>query len=185
MSSKVLDLGCGDDKLDGAIGMDRVAGPKIDVVHDLDTTPWPLDSNQFDHVRAVNVLEHVDDLIKVMEEIWRVCRPGAKVEVFMPFMNSVTYATDPTHRRAAAYRTFHYFDPRTPYGRYRYTEKCRFDLERFVYHRGHPSGVIGLLNRAVDPFVLPLAQRFPDQYESYFTGFFPVHNIWFHLRAVK
>ncbi|MBL8602494.1 MAG: methyltransferase domain-containing protein [Myxococcales bacterium] len=185
MTAETLDLGCGDDKLPGAIGMDRVRGPKIDIVHDLDRTPWPIEDGRFGHVRAQNVLEHVTDLIAVMDEVWRVCRPGATVDIFMPFMNSVTFATDPTHKRAAAYRTFHYFDPRTSFGQYRYTDKARFDVVKFEYHRGHPGGIVGTLNRWLDPVLLPLAQRYPDQYECYFTGLYPVHNIRFTLRAVK
>lgn len=182
---RLLDLGCGDDKIEGAVGLDRVPGPKIDVVHDMDVTPWPLPADHFDRVRAMNVLEHVVDLVKVMEEIWRVCRHGAEVEALMPFMNSVTFATDPTHRRAAAYRTFDYFDPTKGFGKFHYTDKCRYEVLRFTYQRGNCGGIIGDINRRLDRVLLPLAQRNPDPYECYFTGIYPVHDIRFLLRVVK
>ena len=84
---RVLDLGCGNDKLPGAIGIDINPGSAADIVRSLDDTPWPLETSSFDFVRAQDVLEHVDDFIKVVDEIYRVCRDGATVEVRMPFMD--------------------------------------------------------------------------------------------------
>lgn len=181
----LLDLGCGDDKLPGALGMDKVPGPAIDVVHDLDVRPWPLEANRFDRVRAQNVLEHVHDLVAVMEELHRVCRDGARVDILMPFMGSVTFATDPTHRRAAAHRSFEYFEPGTAFGAFRYSATARFKVERFAYHRGHPGGLASVVFKTLDHVVMPLAHRYPSQYECYFAGVYPVHNIRFTLRALK
>ena len=39
-----LDVGCGNNKIPGAVGIDLVAGTQADIVHDLNTTPWPLES---------------------------------------------------------------------------------------------------------------------------------------------
>ncbi|MHA1979217.1 MAG: hypothetical protein ACW98I_20110, partial [Candidatus Hodarchaeales archaeon] len=37
---KILDVGCGTEKIDGAIGIDRVKLDGIDIIHDLDKYPW-------------------------------------------------------------------------------------------------------------------------------------------------
>ena len=68
----VLDVGCGNDKLPGATGIDRSPRTQADVVHDLDTFPWPLRDGSFDRVRCRDVLEHLADVFAVMEEIgWK------------------------------------------------------------------------------------------------------------------
>ena len=45
---KILDLGCGPIKLNGAIGLDNVALPNVDIVHDLLNFPYPIDNESFD-----------------------------------------------------------------------------------------------------------------------------------------
>ena len=68
MTRRVLDIGCGPNKVPGATGMDRRTMPGVDVVHDLNSRPDPFDDNAFDEIHARHVLEHVDDMIGVMEE---------------------------------------------------------------------------------------------------------------------
>src|SRR5437762_5157982 len=69
---KSLDLGCGRDKLPGAIGIDANPRSDADVIHDLDRFPWPFDDDTFGYVRALDVLEHVADFDGCMKELHRV-----------------------------------------------------------------------------------------------------------------
>ena len=39
--------------------------------------PWPIEDNQFDLIYAENIIEHLLDTCAVMEEIWKVSKPGA------------------------------------------------------------------------------------------------------------
>ncbi|GAC1542245.1 MAG: hypothetical protein NVS3B10_06690 [Polyangiales bacterium] len=180
---KTLDLGCGPDKLPGAIGMDVNPASAADVIHDLDVRPWPFEAGTFDHVRAENVLEHVVDFIGAMEEIHRVCRDGATVQIRMPFMSSVNFATDPTHRRAGTARTFAYFDPTTVLGRYAYS-KVRFDLAEFKYLRGY-VGDVGSVMKVLDKVMIPLLEKHANTYEHYFAYLYPMHDIEYLLRVRK
>lgn len=182
--TKILDIGCGDDKIPGATGMDVIAGPSVDIVQDLDVTPWPFEDDTFDKIRAQDVLEHVVDFIKVTDEMWRVAKPGAEVEVRMPFMSSVNLATDPTHRRAATHRTFEYFQPGTPLGRYRYS-KSRFTVLEFHYIRGYVKGRLGRALQKIDRVVVPQLEKSAAAYECYFAYLYPMHDIVFKLRAEK
>jgi|GEM_PF-103274 len=179
-----LDIGCGASKLAGAIGIDRLPRLEVDIVHDLDVTPWPLAADSFDHVRALDVLEHVDDFVAVVNEMWRVCKPDATVEVRMPFMGSVHHHTDPTHRRGATHRTFDYFDPSTTLGRFGYSA-AQFTLTRFEYLEGHTPDRVGRLYARVGRLVVPWLQRHADTYERYGTGIFPLTDIRFELVARK
>lgn len=109
----VIDLGCGWRKKPGAIGLDmaRIAG--VDIVADV-SKPLPLRDDSVDELQASHIVEHVDDLMAFMGEIWRVCKPGALVYLRFPHGTS-KYVTwkDPTHRRGVLLATFEYFDPAT------------------------------------------------------------------------
>lgn len=182
-SMKRLDVGCGRDKMPGAIGMDINPRSGADVIHDMEVTPWPFENDAFDYIRAIDVLEHVDNFIPAMEEIYRIARPNAEVEIRMPFMSSCNIATDPTHRRGATSRTFDYFDPKKDLAKYAYS-KARFELEEFHYVRGYNTGV-GTVLELVDKALVPLIERFALTYELYFPYIYPMHDISFRLRVKK
>ena len=181
--SNVLDIGCGRDKLPGAIGIDSNPRSHADVVHDLDVRPWPLPDSKFEHVRAQDVLEHVADFFGVMEEVYRVCKDGAIVDVRMPFMSSLNFATDPTHRRSGTSGSFDYFDRKKPMGQYAYTD-ANLELIEFHYGRFY-HGIPGFLMKLVDWFVVPLCQRYRVVYEHYFAYIYPMHDISYRLRVRK
>ncbi len=84
MKKRILDMGCGRNKRPGAIGMDRVMLPEVDLVHDLNWIPYPSQDNIFDEVYATHVIKHMDSILAVMEEIHRICRPHARVTLITP-----------------------------------------------------------------------------------------------------
>lgn len=55
-----LDIGCGDARQDGWIGMDVRKMPNVDIVHDFRMFPWPIPDNSISVAMASHVLEHVD-----------------------------------------------------------------------------------------------------------------------------
>jgi len=78
-----LDLGCGDAKPEGYVGIDKEPGPQVDVVHDLEQgIPYP--DNSADEIRANHVLEHLSDKEKIMTEVWRVLKPGGQFVFEVP-----------------------------------------------------------------------------------------------------
>ena len=40
-----IDVGCGSSKIEGFIGMDHLDLPGVDIIHDLNSLPWPFESN--------------------------------------------------------------------------------------------------------------------------------------------
>ena len=182
-AERVLDVGCGRDKLPGAIGIDANPRSDADIIHDIDVRPWPIEPCTITRVRAQDVLEHVADFFGVMAEIHRVCVDGAIVDVRMPFMSSLNFATDPTHRRAGTSGTFDYFDPSRPMGQYRYTDTV-FELVEFRYGRFY-HGVWGKLFRLLDRLLVPYFQRNSVVYEHYFAYVYPMHEISYRLRVKK
>ena len=73
---KILDLGCGNKKLPGAIGIDVNPLSDADVIHDLNVLPYPFEDSIFDEIIADNVIEHLDNLLRIMEELSRISKPG-------------------------------------------------------------------------------------------------------------
>ncbi|WP_443082278.1 class I SAM-dependent methyltransferase [Thermodesulfitimonas autotrophica] len=96
----MLDLGCGPNKLSGAIGVDFRPGPGVDVVHNLNVYPWPFADNEFDLVYASHILEHPKDVVRTIEEIYRITKAGQVVRVLVPNFSSADFFPDPTHRHS-------------------------------------------------------------------------------------
>lgn len=129
-----LHLGCGHIIKEGWLNHDVAPLPGVDVVHDLREFPWPFEDGQFEEVYADNVLEHLRDTIKTMEEIYRITKPGARIFIGVPFWNSFEAWGDPTHERLFSEEIFEFFDPTTWRGKERsYYTKAKFKIERIVY----------------------------------------------------
>ena len=94
----VLDVGCGRNKFPGAIGIDHNPNTAADVLCDLDRTPYPFADNCFDQIRAVHVIEHVEDVLATMKEFHRLARPAGTILVVTPHYTDFSSFCDPTHR---------------------------------------------------------------------------------------
>lgn len=123
--SKKLTIGCGKDIKKDFVNLDIVKLPGVDVVHDLNKYPWPFKENQFEYIFCDNVLEHLNDIIKPIEEIWRISKPKAKTRIIVPLFPSVWSFCDPTHKSVYTYFTFNYFRPEDLLN---YYTKARFNI---------------------------------------------------------
>lgn len=94
----LLDVGCGLNKLPGALGIDRNARTRADVLVDLDRFPYPFRDNAFDDLQAIHVIEHLSDVIRALEEFHRIVRPGGEVFLVTPHYTDFSSFCDPTHR---------------------------------------------------------------------------------------
>jgi SAM-dependent methyltransferase len=169
---RVLDVGCGAAKYPGSVGLDIAAGTAADIVHNLDDRPYPLEDDGFDQVLMQDVIEHVQSPIGVMEELHRICRPGARIQLRTPHFSSVLAYGDPTHK--------HYFsriaieslaEPRFAH----YTE-VRFRVVHITLDLWFPYRALGIGH---------VANRFPGPYETYLAFRFPTMNIRAEFEVVK
>ena len=122
MKINILDLGCGNNKYrsesskDKVIGIDHNNDVQADVVQNLNEFPYPFSDNEFDMVICTHILEHLDDTIKVMEELWRIAKSNAVIKINTPNFAHITSFSDPTHKHHFTYHSFDYFDKSTYYG---------------------------------------------------------------------
>lgn len=126
-SRVVVDLGCGNNKVEGAWGFDLRREPGVHVLSNVERG-LPIRTDSVDVVFARHVIEHVRDLIGFMEELYRICRPGGAVEIDVPYYTSRGAFRDPTHVRFITEDTFQYFEPPTDYG-----IRTQFRIERITY----------------------------------------------------
>jgi SAM-dependent methyltransferase len=95
---KVLDVGCGVNKVEGAVGLDNNPKTAADVIHDLGEVPYPFDDDEFDRVVSRHVIEHVPNVVAFVEELYRITKPGGTIEILTPHYTNADWANDPTHR---------------------------------------------------------------------------------------
>jgi SAM-dependent methyltransferase len=168
----ILDVGCGAEKVPGAVGLDISPDTAADIVHDLDELPYPIEDSSFDQILLQDVIEHVREPIRVFEELHRIARPGARIQLRTPHFSSALAYGDPTHR--------HYFstiairslaEPRFAH----YTD-VRFRVVHITLDLWLPYRVVGLGM---------LFNRAQETYEKYFAFLCPTMNIRAELEVVK
>ncbi len=131
---KILNIGCGRKIMQGAVNLDILKLPGVDVVHNLEDTPWSMfNDNTFDKIYAHHVLEHVDNFISIIEEIHRVLRPGGLLIVTGPYYMHKDTFTDPTHKRGFTTKTMQYFEPDNVLGFYTHA-KFKIDSVTLIYN---------------------------------------------------
>lgn len=172
----ILDIGCGKNKANGAIGIDFNPDSQADIIHNLNIFPWPLEDNTFDVILCHNILEHIDDVPKTMEEIWRIGKNESIVEIISPFPSSRWLYTDPTHKRAFASKSFDFFIEGTEYYGSIPT-KAKFALLRVEYQND--------LYHWWHRLLLKLANQYKNYYESYFMYIYQISAIYFKLKVKK
>ena len=116
-----LDLGCGPRKKEGFIGVDfDDKWPGVDVAADL-TKRFPYPDSSVDEIWAHDVIEHLPDRIHTMNELWRVCKAGAEVNIRVPSTDGRGAFQDPTHVSFWNVNSFKYYTREYP----AYLELCR------------------------------------------------------------
>jgi hypothetical protein len=132
MNDLRLNLGCGAKYLDGYINVDKYGDP--DLRFDLETFPYPWDDDSVATIELHHVLEHLGQLtdvyLKIIQELYRTCKPGATINIEVPHHRNDNFFHDPTHVRPITVYGLSMFskkrnqewieqgDPTTPLGLY-------------------------------------------------------------------
>jgi len=176
-TTPTLDVGCGNNKIPGAVGIDIVSGTQADIVHDLNQIPWPLESNMFEFIRLWSVLEHLRDVVGVLREVHRVARPGATVIIGTPHFSSVSAYRDPTHLHFFSAAFLDYFLEDSELGRrFGFYSDIRFRLDE---RRVTLSPFWGLLR------LTPIVNRTLSVYETYLCSLVRGADIQVKLTVLK
>lgn len=168
-----LNLGCGRQLRAGCLNLDVRAEVAPDVCWDLDQHPYPLPADHFERVYALDVIEHLSNVPRFMEEVHRLLASGGELEVTTPHFSCANSYTDSTHRQHLGLSSLDFFVEGSDHD---FSTSARFEMtERILVF--HPTR----LNR----LVARLANQFADLYEHRFCWLFPAWFMIFRLRAIK
>jgi len=181
MNATKINLGAAgaEAKIEGYINVDWQPITNPDVVHDLNTYPYPFEDNSADEIIGYHVLEHLDRPFSVMKEIHRILKPGGKLHIKVPhFSRGFTHAE---HAHGFDVTFPLYFNPRfVDYGyfgvEYR-LESMRltwFAFPHLLPHLGYGRITIALLmgiSRSIS-FIANLSPAFASRIWCFWVGGF-------------
>jgi SAM-dependent methyltransferase len=172
-----LDLGCGNKKRPNTVGVDFNERSAADIVHNLNISPYPFGDCSVDKIYIDNTLEHLDEPLKVMEELYRIVKPQGIVKVIVPYFRSPAAFIDPTHKHFFTVESFAYYDSdHFICQHYDYT-LARFKVEKIIFHENIQSGLIKNI-------MAWFANKWPLKYEIYLSQIIPLDEVTFYLRRV-
>lgn len=105
-----LDLGCGNNKKKGFIGVDIDKNSEADYFVDFEKDRLPFEDNSVEEVNAHHIMEHMHDLYFVMKELYRVCENNAIIIIEVPHYKYKGAFSNPAHCRYFTEDTFYSFD---------------------------------------------------------------------------
>lgn len=183
--TKTLDLGCGDfprnpfhaDALYGVDVRDNLAGNIRSA--DLTVEAIPFADDSFDYLSAYDFIEHIprvvyapnrrNAFIEVMNEVYRVLRPGGLFYSQTPAYPHGVAFRDPTHVNFITEETFPlYFDDTNRWASI-YGFKGAFKLLRHEWRGPH---IVAVLQKVASPDLPPR----PGSQNQRVSVFIPVHN---------
>ncbi len=103
-----LDIGPSYYKAKDFIGLDILRSDGVDVVGD--ARCMPLKTSSIDEIYSSYCLEHIDDQLAVVKEVFRVCKPGAMIRLILPHFSNPAFFDDLTHQRLYSTRSFEHYD---------------------------------------------------------------------------
>ncbi len=176
-----LNIGSGRRREPGFLSVDNnpnAAG--ADIVHDLDALPWPFADGSVSDVLMDHSLEHLEDTIRTLQELYRICADGAVLWIRTPHLSCAW--SHPGHKRAIGVGLFDHFDPahEEHYG------DCRFVVERlrlrWLRPRAQTSWVRRLAAAPID-WLANANPRLCQRLWCYWVGGF--EELEFQVRVVK
>ncbi len=167
--------------------MDIVPLAGVDIVHDMNETPWPIAENEFDEFVFDDVLEHSKNFLGILEEVYRAGKNGAVVKISVPHFSSDNMYSDPTHTIFFSSRSFNYFDKSLNYKHSFYLQSVNFKISRV--HLSFREYFTQAGRSAFNPFkwlgIEYLVNRYSRIYERFFAWILPVAEIYYELEIIK
>lgn len=154
---RILDIGCSNRKMPGAIGVDIDPASQADILHDLNVYPYPVEENSADQIYAKHIIEHLDDPRRFMHELFRMLKAGGRAFIETPHFSSRVAYSEPQHKLFFSYFMFDELLKGL---------NVRVLRQEITFHK-----IFRILG------ICGLANRFPDTYERFWTYRFPAENV--------
>ncbi len=168
-----MNLGCGRRKKDGYLNVDINSSCQPDLVHDLEKFPYPFHDNEFEEIFLDHVIEHLENPLAVIEELFRIAKNNANIIIKCPHFSCAWL--HPGHRSAISSYLFDYFDENHPerYG----TGKFKVKKISFFWIRNNEDlfkgrSLIAKLANSVINFLANLNIHIVERVWCYWVGGF-------------
>lgn len=185
-SPLVLELGCGSNKkTPGAIGIDALDYPDVDIVGDVFDVLQRFPADCVDQVYAYHFIEHVEDLNKLMLELHRIVKPDCLIMFVAPHFSNPYFYSDPTHRRFFGLYTFCYYSSVSPFRRKvpTYQRELLFRLERVdLRFKSPPPFYIRYAVKTLVGRLFNSCIFMKELFEENFCYLFPCYEVCYRLR---
>jgi SAM-dependent methyltransferase len=173
--NRKLSVGCGRRAPEeNVIRLDKASSVEPDVLWDLDIFPYPFDDSIFSELECLDVIEHLADIPKAMEEFHRILRPNGILKITTPHFSCANSFVDPTHRWHLSRFSFDCFCNGH--------DLCYYSEARYRVRASQIQFSGGRLNRSL---VSRIANKFPEFYEQRLAWILPAWFLYFELEAVK
>lgn len=177
-----LNLGCQDDIKKGFLNIDKfiiglqdknIVNNKNVMIYDLNFLPLPFNNNSIDYINCEHLLPYLNSPGDFMLELWRICKPKAKIKLIVPHF-SLPMAYAELYQKRSGYSYFMLGNEnwnRFLFDKFKVVNK-KINFTRINYK---------FLNYIFNPFI----NAFPMLYERFFCYLLPSSEIIFDLEVVK
>lgn len=84
-----IDIGCGNNKKKGFIGIDLATLKNVDIICNIEKEGLPFKSKSIDEIFSSHFLEHVENTSTVIKEMYRVLKPNGIAEIIVPHFSNI------------------------------------------------------------------------------------------------
>ena len=175
-----LDLGCGGSPHDGYLAVDNNPLCNPAFLHDLNVFPYPFEDNSVDEILMNGVLEHLDDVMLVVQEMYRITKPMGIWKITVPHYTKSMQ--NPTHKRGFVKQWWNLVNANHPRKSEKYLE-LDIDVvkEKYIW-MDNASGIFSVMNRVFST-ILNYNSLFTDRFLSFWLG--GIDNIYFEVVVIK
>jgi SAM-dependent methyltransferase len=185
--SMKLNIGCGSLPSEGYINLDIVPYEGVNIIADLNHTPFPFKDDSFDEVVCYHVLAHMQNFHKTITELVRVIKDGGRLRVFASYFPSSKWFGDPDHRIPFGWRTFDGYTKVV--GKPKIYEKWKLIRNATNYGIGFPFVMekrwFEFSSFRVLNWISHIINLFPSVYDMFFCHWLPASEVCFVLRVDK
>lgn len=185
-SRAALEIGVGDLKRNaGAIGIDILDSPAVDVIGDALTVLRTLPERSISSIYSEHAFEHMPNVTDLIAEAERVLMDDGKMVVVVPHFSNPFFYSDPTHLNFFGLYTFSYYCEDRLFKRKvpRYVAHPNLELAsvRLVF-KTFPPRYLTYLWRKVLQLIFNSSYWMREVYEDSFSRFISCYEIEYIIR---
>ena len=174
-----LNLGCGRYLLKGFINVDLFLHENIDVIADFNNK-LPFKDDIFTEIYCSHVIEHLDDTLAIVQEIYRISKNNAIITIKVPHFTAFNALSDLTHKRVFGWQTFDLLSQLKE--KYNIDAKFLIVKKKINFSRGNFLSIFNPIMNFIINRILLFRFNF---YERFFCYIIPSEEIIFKLKVIK